>query len=288
MCYLTGIKDLDFKILCNLNDYELYNVCLISKYFKDLLDNEIFWMNRVINRYGKYLGTSDQIGENLYIDSWKNYYLTIKLEIDTFDNPDYDQLLGYKRIDISNIYRAWEENTEKIFKNIEEYDLQNIINILDTELVDCSELFHFAHGDILKYLLERSKYDPRLKPDEDSLYQNFDMMRDEDNVYLFMEYGINPIGIINICKMNSKLLIHILDHESVTYGQIKRVLSQTLFERDIEKFKYILKHPKACLDKNLYGDLIDKGIKCLDPSLEKLSLILDMLILVDEKQRNNR
>lgn len=47
---LTGVRDLDLKILQNLDDGELPIVCATNKYVRDLCNDENFWFNRLVTR----------------------------------------------------------------------------------------------------------------------------------------------------------------------------------------------------------------------------------------------
>ena len=68
---LSGQKDADFIILSKLNDRDLLSVCITDKYANRLCNNEDFWRNRFITKYGvdfmKYNTTK----------TWKRFYLLI-------------------------------------------------------------------------------------------------------------------------------------------------------------------------------------------------------------------
>ena len=49
----SGNKDTDFLILMQLNDRELGTVCQVNKYVRSLCEDDIFWMNRIINNMKK-------------------------------------------------------------------------------------------------------------------------------------------------------------------------------------------------------------------------------------------
>jgi len=68
---LTRIKDIDLKILQNLDDKSLLNFSQTSKYGNNLYQNENFWRNRIQIRYMKALEFK------LSRRNWKNYYLNI-------------------------------------------------------------------------------------------------------------------------------------------------------------------------------------------------------------------
>ena len=52
---LTGNKDVDRKILNELEDKDLVNVCQANKQANSLCNDQVFWMNRVFDRFG-YVG----------------------------------------------------------------------------------------------------------------------------------------------------------------------------------------------------------------------------------------
>lgn len=45
---LSGVKDVDLKILQNLQDKEIPLICSVNKYVRDLCNDESFWLNRFI------------------------------------------------------------------------------------------------------------------------------------------------------------------------------------------------------------------------------------------------
>ncbi len=70
---LTGIKDLDFKILNELDDKSLVKYCSTNKKANEICSNELFWMNRILTKFPfinikilqKYKGKR----------SWSDYYI---------------------------------------------------------------------------------------------------------------------------------------------------------------------------------------------------------------------
>ena len=68
---LSKIRDVDLKILSELDDYDLLNYCKTHKYGSELCNNEDFWRNRVEAKFpgaGKIKSSKT---------SWKNFYLKI-------------------------------------------------------------------------------------------------------------------------------------------------------------------------------------------------------------------
>ena len=75
----TGIRDLDLEILSKLDDRELGRICSTDKYFRQLCTNEDFWRNRVVKRFGKYLGDLETINSfrTKYSYTWRKYYISL-------------------------------------------------------------------------------------------------------------------------------------------------------------------------------------------------------------------
>jgi hypothetical protein len=83
---LTGIRDVNLKILEDLNDEELFSFCLVNKEANKLCENETFWKNRFLKRFG----TLYQKSKNR---TWKNFYLTILKE--------FGKEIDFNRLDIN-------------------------------------------------------------------------------------------------------------------------------------------------------------------------------------------
>lgn len=80
---LTGIKDVDMKIIDNLNDAELGKVCQVNKYVSKLCNDEIFWVNRIRRIYPV---TSEELKlakEYLLFSSYKELYIWLQKEFRT-------------------------------------------------------------------------------------------------------------------------------------------------------------------------------------------------------------
>lgn len=64
---LTGVKDVDYLVMEQLDDRSLINLCLTDRYTAGLCSNDTFWKKRTIS---KFLDVKKP--EN---SSWRNYYL---------------------------------------------------------------------------------------------------------------------------------------------------------------------------------------------------------------------
>ena len=70
---LTGIRDLDYKILNKLGDKDLVNICLVNKEASKLCDDQIFWLNRILTKFPKV--PSEVFIKNKDGRSWSEYYI---------------------------------------------------------------------------------------------------------------------------------------------------------------------------------------------------------------------
>lgn len=98
---LTNIKDVDLKILSDLDDRDLLNFCKNkNKYVYKICSNEIFWKDRFYTKYGIFEKSSER--------TWKNFYLKIIYYNDRFTSPDtiiYNLTKeGSKNIDLINFF----------------------------------------------------------------------------------------------------------------------------------------------------------------------------------------
>ncbi len=83
---LTGIKNIDFKILNNLDDNSLVKYCSLNKKANKVCNNQIFWMNRILTKYPylnikmvrKYKGNRE----------WSDYYINDLRKINTSNADD--------------------------------------------------------------------------------------------------------------------------------------------------------------------------------------------------------
>ncbi len=70
---LTGNKDVDRKILNELDDKDLVNVCQTNKKANSLCNDQVFWMNRVFQRF-EYVG-GDILRKSKGDRDWSEYYI---------------------------------------------------------------------------------------------------------------------------------------------------------------------------------------------------------------------
>ncbi len=70
---LTGNKDVDRKILNELDDKDLVKFCVVDKQANTLCNDQVFWMNRVFDRFG-YVG-GDVLRKYKADRTWSEYYI---------------------------------------------------------------------------------------------------------------------------------------------------------------------------------------------------------------------
>lgn len=70
---LTGNKDLDLKILGELEDKDLVNICQVNKRADEICKDQSFWLNRIMLKF-PYLSL-DMLNKYKHDRSWSQYYI---------------------------------------------------------------------------------------------------------------------------------------------------------------------------------------------------------------------
>ena len=110
----TGIKDVDLKILMELDDRDLIRTCATNRELRRICNvDQGFWRNRYVKQYGEHAASFKPEGR-----SWKNHYMQTYIDLHKFPNPiDF----------LSHI--AWKEKVEKsIFVD---FDREALISLRD-------------------------------------------------------------------------------------------------------------------------------------------------------------
>ncbi len=84
---LSGNKDVDRKILNNLEDEDLVNVCQTNKKAQSLCNDQVFWMNRVFLKFG-YVG-GDILRKHKNNRTWSEYYIKDLRKINPTNAQEY-------------------------------------------------------------------------------------------------------------------------------------------------------------------------------------------------------
>ncbi len=86
---LTGNKDVDRKILNELRDEDLVNVCQTNKKVQSICNNQVFWMNRVFLKYPDVPGDVLRANKDKYWSSWSEYYIKDLRKINSINGHQY-------------------------------------------------------------------------------------------------------------------------------------------------------------------------------------------------------
>lgn len=82
---MTGIKDVDLKILMEMDDRELLAVCSSpNKYFARICQNDLFWQQRYMKRFASI--KREAADHKPVNQTWKQYYLQAVIDLDRFSN----------------------------------------------------------------------------------------------------------------------------------------------------------------------------------------------------------
>ena len=122
---LSGIKDVDIKIINQLNDHELGKVCQVNKYVNSLCKDETFWMNRTIDKFN--------LREKDSSYSWRDFYINLVMykntpgkgimELSLEDGNFNDNKIWKNKYLIVYLEKLVSENTRKGFLSQIEYYL---------------------------------------------------------------------------------------------------------------------------------------------------------------------
>ena len=110
----TGIKDVDLKILMELDDRDLIQTCATNRELRRICNvDQSFWRNRYVKQYGEEATKYKPEGR-----SWKNHYMQTYIDLHKFSNP----------IDFLS-YIAWRENRDKSY--FVDYDNEMLVPLKD-------------------------------------------------------------------------------------------------------------------------------------------------------------
>ena len=152
---LTGIRNVDRKILNKLDDVDLVKACQVNKQANDICNEQVFWMNRVFNKFG-YVG-EDVLRKYKGDRSWSDYYIYDLRKI----NKNF-----IKNLIIFNYLRNYDNLTDKVRSD-------HILIAINKDLLPDDDLFLLTvlggNKDLVEYFVNKRKY---------SNYPNFSYMID--------------------------------------------------------------------------------------------------------------
>lgn len=161
---LVRNKDLNREILLNLDDKSLAQYCQTSKMANQICQDESFWINKVLRRFGHILGDIERIKQFKRnkekkkeggINTWRNYYISLINNIENrYDDPDNslskyeDDLLIVEQINknTNDLINLYENNYvfDEIFSSStlqEEKNVKDVSKLWKSDLLDVNEAF---------------------------------------------------------------------------------------------------------------------------------------------------
>lgn len=136
----TGTKDIDLKILSDLDDRDLLNFCISdpkNKYIKKLCENEIFWRNRLLNKFIEFKEI-----KKLNTRSWKDTYLMLIYYLEKYNINEIIQKISIKDKDLMEYFKKLLPKCKYCNKNaiLTSYRLPRVADestIIIKECLDC-------------------------------------------------------------------------------------------------------------------------------------------------------
>lgn len=166
----VGNKDVNEKILQELNDEDLANFCK-SGVGKDICDNDDFWKRRTFKRFSEVFSNKEL---NKYHResqlSWRNYYISL---VDFLESSYDFSIKGSERKDLKKLGQYIYDNTNEKIIEFNWDDPNSIDKFLSYDLINPNLIFNDIYEigyletnkqvakEILKRLVESG--DPRLK-----------------------------------------------------------------------------------------------------------------------------
>ncbi len=158
---LTGNKDVDRKILNNLEDKDLVNVCQTNKKANSLCNDQVFWMNRVFQKFG-YVG-GNVLRQNKKDRSWSEYYIQDLRKIQFNVNKYLG--LGSRKGRLYQVIIALKngaDDTDWALGLASRYDHLEVVKFLISQGANIHASYNNAlkwasnkgHLDVVKYLIE--------------------------------------------------------------------------------------------------------------------------------------
>lgn len=165
----TGVKDLDLKILMDLDDETLLNACSTNKELYRICNvDQSFWRNRYVKQYGEHAASFKEKGR-----SWKNHYMQTIIDLQKFRNPmDFFTHIFWKNNVDESFYNDRENKKMIPLKDAPEWVMNNL-HLMKIPSVDVISVAPNT------FLVEGSKVYTNITPIE--LLENVGMK----NMYLF-------------------------------------------------------------------------------------------------------
>ena len=251
MKVFTKIRDVDLKILQQLNDKELPLVCSVNKYVAELCNDENFWLTRLLN---KEVYTLEEIREFKGNFTYKEIYRHLFLN-------EYEQ----------GMFEAAKRN------NVYYYDIINV----GYDLKSYEEIFRFAiknnSFDILTYFFLHAEDDTEKSDLGEEIYFSLN----EKAVKWYIQMGMG-----SYIEYIQALLNYKVEYADYVYDQLRKYLPYIKYEDPEDKEEILLRLGEAIFayaeDEDI--DLLYKLEKIIDLFLQhvrkedKTNFIEDVLM----------
>ena len=162
---LTGNKDVNRKILNELEDKDLVNVCQTNKNANSICNDQVFWMNRVFNRFS-YVG-GDVLRKYKGDRSWSEYYIQDLRKINKDNTDEYlQEAAKNNRLDHvmialekgANIHMSHDQalrySSNGGYLDVVKFLVKKGANIHAVEDYALRSASSYGHLDTVKYLVE--------------------------------------------------------------------------------------------------------------------------------------
>lgn len=236
---LTGVKDLDMKMLNELEDIDLVNYCKTNKQASEMCDDQSFWAKRVMLKF-PYV-PSNVLIQNKGDRKWSEYYIKDLRNINSNVGLHYI-MKGSENGRLDHVMIG----KNKALTN----DLSNI-HITDTS--GKTPLIYASIGgyvDVVKFLLQNG-----VNPNTATRYNQraIDSVKNKsrlDITKLLIEYGADifpkdgNIGpLLNASSLGDiKLIKFLLDNGIDINYQTKALSNALFFSKDAETAKFLLEN----------------------------------------------
>ena len=193
---LTGIKDIDFKILIPLTNIELAQIFQLNKYLYRLSFHESFWRERTIYFFVVKEGVFTdvrQLDKFRNNRKWKKYYKFLTKIINSYIKYSVHDLDIADTEDEEMIFQTFNDNGNTIKELLKSKDYKAVDEFLDTHVMYSAEsesvnIFMEADPEGLEFLLSRSVTDYRIVP---NLYTFMRVWSDHNNNYkILLKYMV--------------------------------------------------------------------------------------------------
>lgn len=239
---LTGIKDIDLKIIAELNDYELGKVCSVNKYIKSLCNDNNFWRNRAINffiikehAFENFSQLNNFRGEK----SWKDYYKYLRQFVNSYINGKVNAASSTPQ-DLRQIIYRFISNSDEMILLLDAKKYKQLDQFLDTHYLISpanAAIYVSADEEQTEYLFNRSRFDKRFSPYISKIA--LDIFTDDDYKYKILLNYVDPNWLLELLFNSPGLYRLYIDRFIETLSHIKKEDLRRLLVEDKVPIKFL-------------------------------------------------